>query len=435
MVYKVLKVLVKLTMYFFFRKRIVLGADHVPKKGPTILVANHPVTFLDPLLVAVTTGRQVHFLAKGAMFKNKLIRAVFKAFNMIPIYRAQDNPGDMSKNQDTFKYCYEHLEKGEIILIFPEGISVTDRTLKPLKTGVARIALGAEARNDFKLGVQIVPFGLTYEAPHQFRKDVLVSVGKPIRVNDYRKLFLKNDRDAVHSIMEEVKERLESLTLNVNRKTYEPVVDFLINENAIQQVPFEKSVETIKSVLLSIDASATTVEAKQLVVKMNAILEKKKQAGLQKATIGGQKRSLMLESFVSIFTLIIGVPMLLFGFVHNALPYFLAPRLAKLITKEYEYQGPIIMTAGMVVCLITYPVFFCTMLSVSGSVLLSIVYLVSIPIIGITTYGFFKQLSSLKLQWKLLFLFNKRSDQIAEIIIEKKELLKELGRFANKQVV
>ena len=426
MIYKVLKVLVKMTMFFFFKKRIIKNAENIPASGPTILVANHPVTFLDPLLAAVATKRQVHFLAKGVLFKNGLIRAIFKKFNMIPVYRAQDNPSDMSKNQDTFRYCYEHLEKGGLIMIFPEGISITDRTLKPLKTGVARIALGAEARNDFELGVKIVPIGLTYEAPHEFRKDVLVNIGKPINISAYKEPYGINDRKTVTTITNEIRGNLEKLVLNVNDPILTPTVDFLIRENAQKEVPFETSVSCIKQVIADINDQSTELEVQNLASRMDELIQKKTEIGLKDLNTFERRKSILMDSLVSIITLFVGVPMLIFGFIHNAIPYYLSPRLAKLISKEYEFQGPITMTAGMVLCLILYPIFFVLMLSYSDSWLIALIYMVSLPIGGILTYGFVQQLNWLKLEWKFLILFHKRSDKVAELILEKRAFLKDL---------
>lgn len=425
MIYKALKVLVKLTMFFFFRRRIVKGVENIPKVGPTILVANHPVTFLDPLLVAVSTNIPVHFLAKGIMFKNGLIRAIFKTFNMIPIYRAQDNIGDMSKNEDTFKFCYEHLEKGGLLLIFPEGVSVTDRTIKPLKTGVARIALGAEMRNEFGLGVKIVPFGLTYEGPHQFRKDVLVQAGQPIDLKNYKEANAIDHRQAVHSVMNEIKKSLENLSLNVINPEYTTLVDFILQENALNEIPFDKSVESVQ-MLFSEITDKSNVEVDLLLEKVNRILDRKKQIGLTNIHLNDKNSNLIKETTLSLLTLILGIPLLLFGFVHNAIPYYLSPVLARKISKDYEYQGPISMTAGMIICLITYPLFFVFMITFSGNILISLIYLVSLPIVGIITYGFFKQLNWLKIQWKVLFLFSRKRDQISELIIERKIFLEDL---------
>lgn len=431
MVYRVLKVLVKLTMFFFFRKRIVQNAERIPSKGATILVANHPATFLDPLLVAVATKRQVHFLAKGAMFRNRLIRSVFKAFNMIPIYRAQDNPSDMTKNQDTFNYCYEHLETGGLVLIFPEGISLTNRTLNPLKTGAARIALGAEERNDFKLGVRIVPIGLTYEAPHQFRKDVLVNVGQPIQISAFQENYQEDNRKTVKQVIEEVDGQLKDLTLNVEDPELTPLVDFYLQENASKDIPFKENVKRVKEVI-TIISGTTSNQASELEVKINRVNKLKEEIGFD-GFANYRTGNIMLNSLLSLFTLIVGIPMFIYGFIHNAIPYYLSPRLAKLISKEYEYQGPITMTAGMVICLILYPLLFVLMYQYCESWLCSLIYLISLPLVGVVTYGFYEQLIALKLQWKLLLLFSRNRSEVSQLVLAQKELLQLLNSYSRPQ--
>lgn len=431
MIYKVLKILVRLTLFFFFKRRIVNNAEAIPEKGPTILVANHPVTFLDPLLVAVCTRRPVHFLAKGIMFRNRLVRKIFKAFKMIPIYRAQDGPGDMSKNEDTFNHCYEHLEKGGLILIFPEGISITNRTLNPLKTGVARIALGAEERNNFKLGVQIVPVGLTYEAPHQFRKDVFVNVGEGINIQRFEKSFASDPKNAVHLVMLEIQRSLENLTLQVADPELVPMVDFLVAENAYQGLAFDESVHRIKQILkgLSDGDDARKDEVRSIAKKTLEIQRKKKAIGFENISLN-EEESLISATLVSIFTMILGIPIFLYGFIHNALPYYLSPRIARGISKEYEYQGPITMTAGMVICLVIYPLFFWLMFQMTNSWFYALIYLISLPIFGIITYGFYRQLSGVTVQWKLLFLFHKRREEVATLIMDQKELLKQIAEVS-----
>lgn len=425
MIYRGLKILVKLTLFFFFKRRIVNNAEAIPEKGPTILVANHPVTFLDPLLVAVCTKRSVHFLAKGIMFKNRWVRKIFKAFKMIPIYRAQDGVGDMSKNEDTFNHCYEHLEKGGLILIFPEGISITSRTLNPLKTGVARIALGAEERNDFKLGVKIVPVGLTYEAPHQFRKDVLINVGEGIDIQRFEKSFEADPKNTVHQVMAEIQQSLEDLTLQVSDPELTPMVDFLVAENAHRDLSFDESVKQIKQTLKAFSDDGGKDEVLLIAKKTLEIQRKKKAIGFENISLN-EERGLISSTLVSLLTVILGIPVFLYGFVHNALPYYLSPRIARWISKEYEYQGPITMTAGMIICLIIYPLFFWGMFQLTNSWFYASVYLISLPILGIITYGFYRQLSGVTVQWKLLFLFHKRREEVATLVMSQKELLQQI---------
>ena len=155
MLISILKFLMQLTTKGFFKTISVRNKEMIPEKGPLMILANHPSTFMDPIVITTILKRDVYYLAKGELFKNNFANWILPKLNMIPVYRKQDDPNQMEKNKDTFKKCFEHLEKGGAILMFPEGTSITERKLRPIKTGAARIVLGAEERNNFNLGVAI----------------------------------------------------------------------------------------------------------------------------------------------------------------------------------------------------------------------------------------------------------------------------------------
>src|SRR6185369_17739712 len=96
-----------------------------------------------------------------------------------------DNAKAMRSVMDTFEACFRVLERGEAVAIFPEGITHDDPQLKEVKTGAARMALELEQRHDGKLGLQIVPVGLTYSAKELYRSDVLANFGESIRAADF----------------------------------------------------------------------------------------------------------------------------------------------------------------------------------------------------------------------------------------------------------
>ena len=80
MIYSILKILIRITLKVFFNKKVIHAKDNIPTEGPLIIVANHPGTFLDPLIIATAINRPVYFLAKGAMFKGGVIKFIFSIF-------------------------------------------------------------------------------------------------------------------------------------------------------------------------------------------------------------------------------------------------------------------------------------------------------------------------------------------------------------------
>jgi len=162
----------------FFRRIEVEGAARVPATGPVILCPNHPNALVDPVLLMATAPRPVSFLAKAPLFQMPVIGWFARALDAIPVYRTQDFPGGRPDNAGMFAAARAVLDAGGAIAIFPEGTSHSDPDLKPLKTGAARLALGAGTRDP----VQVVPVALNYTAKSTFRSAALVCFGQPITV-------------------------------------------------------------------------------------------------------------------------------------------------------------------------------------------------------------------------------------------------------------
>lgn len=162
----------------FFRRIEVAGAGRVPATGPVIFCPNHPNALVDPVLLLATAPRPVSFLAKAPLFDMPVIGWFARALDAIPVYRAQDFPAGRPDNAGMFRAARAVLDAGGAIAIFPEGTSHSDPDLKPLKTGAARLALGAGTAHP----VQVVPVALNYTAKSTFRSAALVCFGDPITV-------------------------------------------------------------------------------------------------------------------------------------------------------------------------------------------------------------------------------------------------------------
>ena len=69
---------------------------------------------------------------------------------MLPIYRQRDGVDTIKMNEKTFDKCFDILANKGNLIIFPEGNHNYQKTLRPFKKGIARIALGAAEKYDFK---------------------------------------------------------------------------------------------------------------------------------------------------------------------------------------------------------------------------------------------------------------------------------------------
>ena len=162
----------------FFRRIELLGLERVPS-GAVVFAVNHPNGLVDPLFLLCYAPKAVAFLAKAPLFSYPIIGWIIRAFDAIPVYRKQEL-GDVSlkdANAQMFAQARELLQRGGAIAIFPEGTTHDDPQLRELKTGAARIALGANVAS-----LVVVPTGIYYTAKHVFRSSALVLFGEPIHV-------------------------------------------------------------------------------------------------------------------------------------------------------------------------------------------------------------------------------------------------------------
>jgi glycerol-3-phosphate O-acyltransferase / dihydroxyacetone phosphate acyltransferase len=202
--------------------RLVLSGQRVPRVGPALLVANHPNSLLDPVLVVAGARRAVRFLAKAPLFTDPKVGFLVRGSGSIPVFRKQDNPGKMSQNRDMFQAVHEALHEGAAVGIFPEGISHSLSTMADLKTGAARIALGAGAR--IGRPFPLIPIGLVPEQKAQFRSKMLVLVGEPVEWDDLVGCG-DEDRDAVRDLTGRIEAALRRVTVNLERWEDQPLVE------------------------------------------------------------------------------------------------------------------------------------------------------------------------------------------------------------------
>lgn len=128
-----------------FARWEVVGHDHMPPDGPVILVSNH-VHIVDPPLVAASSRRRVHPMAKRELFEVPLIGWWFWAWGAFPVRRFS---GDMG----ALRVARNYLRNNEVVLMFPEGTRSRGSGMRAALPGAAMVAVLAKA--------PIVPVAIT----------------------------------------------------------------------------------------------------------------------------------------------------------------------------------------------------------------------------------------------------------------------------------
>jgi len=148
------------------------------------LASNH-VSNLDPMILGISTGRRLNYMAKDSLFKGKFLGFVLPRLGAFPIKR---NSADIG----ALKECFRRIREGGPLLLFPEGTRHGTAEDKKALAGVGFLAQ--------KAGVPVVPVfiegsqkALPPGAKFFRRSTIRVFYGKPLVFKD------KMDNDAVAS--------------------------------------------------------------------------------------------------------------------------------------------------------------------------------------------------------------------------------------------
>jgi 1-acyl-sn-glycerol-3-phosphate acyltransferase len=124
----------------------VVGAEHLPKRGPVIIAANH-LSFFDTVVLMFSVPRRTYFVGKAEYMHSWTTRRLFPALGLIPIERSAGRQA-----MAALDVAADALRRGHVLGIYPEGTRSRDGLLHRGHTGVAQLAL--------MTGAPVVPVGL-----------------------------------------------------------------------------------------------------------------------------------------------------------------------------------------------------------------------------------------------------------------------------------
>jgi 1-acyl-sn-glycerol-3-phosphate acyltransferase len=398
---------------------------------------------MDPIVIAVIVKRPVYFLAKAAIFKTSFAKWILPKFHIIPLYRKADDPTLMSNNEDTFRKCFEHLEKDGVILMFPEGLSITERKLRPIKTGAARIALGAEARNDFKLGVQIVNIGLNYVDPHTFNRDLFLNVDQPILVSDYKEHYQNNNHKGVEILTEEIRKRLEKICIAIEDDNTDKLVENiellykqkLVDENGIMDDKAREFLIT-KNIIETVNyfKILQPKRAENIDLRLKDYLKNITDLGLTDTDIAKNQKttSFLGENLRSFLKMFFGFPFYLYGLINNYIAFKLPGWIVRSKDERLENVGGIYMVGGMFSFLIFYIAQIVAAWKFTHIQWLTLLYALSLPISGLFAFWYALMVKEIRAKWLLTMVFFRKSLLVSNLITEREQLIKEFDNAKNE---
>lgn len=406
-IYKFLKWLVNTSFGLFFAERVVINKELLQQQGAKILVSNHPNTLIDPLNLASNTNRTVHFLANADLFSGKFNHWFFNTFFCIPIKRKQDTKAKHIKNEHSFERCDAFLTDGGCLYIAPEGVSELERRLRPFKTGTARIALSAESKNDFSLGLTIVAVGLTYTAPTRFRSKVIIHAGNPIKISDYKAGYSKNTSATIRDITQDIENTLRTLIIDTTDEEEDEIlrcIEIIVNndEQKNTKEAYFRS-KRISEYLKKIRKESPEMyrELQEVTHTYFQLLKKIKTSDKAVKAFLSKKSTTNIGNWIS---LLLGLPLFLYGFLNNILPASIPLFLMKKLKIHPGYASTVKILGGM----LTFPLFYTLQAIVIHFFIfnnkwLTILYFLSLIPSGLLAWKFYNRCKEFLAKRKLLF--------------------------------
>jgi len=388
LVYQGLKLLVQLYQLVYFPFTTFRHRERLDFEGPGIIVSNHPNTMVDPLHVVSRTPRQIFFLANASMFKNRVAGFLLNHLYCIPIKRpGKDEGNKLTKvnNYESFRRSYEHLAQGGCLFIAPEGGSELERRLRPIKTGTARIALGAEAANGFQLGLHIYPVGLTYEHPTQCGSRLYMEAGSALRVADWQAAYEADPIAAVRDLTAYLEREMQTLILHTADETQDQLLYRL--QSILQNdapLPVAAHYDRTRLLLQRLQAEAEDNPAgyANLVAKAATYRSQLKAAGLRDRGVSQAAKPLLS------LPVLLGWPLWLYGRVNNFFAYEIPRLIERKMGLYIGYRTTVKVVSGT---FFSFPVFYTLQYLLARYLLPApwpLLYLVSLPVSGILAWAY-----------------------------------------------
>lgn len=183
----------RLLLSLFFGSIVIHGAEHLPTQGPVVLAPKHYSRW-DPVVLALLSVEPFWFMTNANQFSG-LQGWFLQRLGAFPV--DANHPTIAS-----FRYAIKLLQAQKKLMLFPEGGIVRDQPLRPLKPGLARLVLQAEAIAPESPMIPIVPIVIRYQPAPVLRSHITITIRPPLYTADYRQSSDKLTAQAITSALE-----------------------------------------------------------------------------------------------------------------------------------------------------------------------------------------------------------------------------------------
>jgi 1-acyl-sn-glycerol-3-phosphate acyltransferase len=279
-------------MYWGFFKKIYLNNfREVPDDCPTLIASNHPTAFIECAMVTAYIHAPVYNMARGDIFRKPFYRKLMESINMFPVYRKRDGYAESDRNEEVFEYCIDKLKNNGTVAIYVEGEHHSDKRVRPLQKGIARIAFATFERYQ-QQNLTIFPMGNNFVREGSPRDEIMMNIGEPIYVRDYWPTYQESPAHGITQLCKDIEQALQKICFHLENAEDDDLAEKLLtlhrSEYAAAALPIMEREHPRfareKAVLDHLNSLAAT-EKQALQNKVNTYFDALQKAGIADETL------------------------------------------------------------------------------------------------------------------------------------------------------
>ncbi len=359
--YWIFKPLLKLGWQTAYRIKFI-GKENIDFKKPTLIIANHTNSVIDPVAIATNVKRGIFFLARGDAFANNFLKWLLWQYHIIPIYRKEECNDNLEKNQETFGRMFELFDKARPVLIFSEGKCIQEKNIRDFRKGTAHILVDyANEKKDLsKLHIQ--PIGLSYQFYNKFRAELIINFGASFTLQDLN-LEDINSKESIQLITQKTQEKLaECMIIQTEADLYgmEIAAEEISGNELLQQFNNKTVVENLfdmRSHITKQLAHHYTTQKESFLSFKNELTKLENKLANYKIPLNIFNKSNFNWILLSI-VLLLTFPVFIVGLLLNAIPFFMPKIIMKKKVKNPVFESTVRVVVGTFMFLFFYIGFF-----------------------------------------------------------------------------
>jgi hypothetical protein len=288
--------------------------------------------------------------------------------------------------------------------------------------------------------VQIIPVGLNYTNAIKFRSDVSTRFGQPIHLTDFRDVYVRNEKEAVHLVTEQIETALSKLTINLQNLEMQEIVEAL-EKIYKQELTVDLGLETDnKENDFSVTKGLINAVEWYYENEPSKVNEFKRMLNLYQRLLNrlqikdefldpASSRVTFWERIKAILYIIIMFPVYLYGLINNVIPYKFPRWYARHFVQHKAEVAPRKMLSGTIIFLIYYPIEIIIFASLTGSFIWTFIYALSLIPSGNFVLQYINRVRDYRQHLRFISVFYKKRTLIYELIKQRTEIIDLLNSY------